>query len=277
MLWVSNAEPEGRTLAQMIKDELPSSVRVHAIAGPGYNARIANVFLEALMECPSKPKVIVLPASILMATTVWSTHPDFSYIREAPALRRILHDNDRRARKLPRATVEDWQEWDRTPLPSLFGARRTMGEARMITSTQLDPPKWAPPVTPWQTAVRMRHMLDIYNAERLTPESPGIGLLADMGRVARKLGVRSVAYISPVNRDVLVTMFKEPVVAHVTANANVIAQSYLDAAGPGHQVVNAIFACPAPDFGDPVHLNGTGRLHLAKMISDELIKGLDAR
>jgi hypothetical protein len=275
MLWVGVTERDTRTLAQMIKDCLPDSVRVHAMAGPGYNPRIINVFLEALAHCPSRPKVIVLPASLLMATKGWSTHPTFSYIRETPELRRILHDDDRRARRLPRATDEDWEEWDRQPLPSLFGARRTMGEARMITQSPLDPPKWAPPVTRFQRALRMRHMLDLYNAERLTAESPGVTLLTDMGHAASKLGIPSVAYISPVNREVLVTVFKEPVVEHLETNAEVMTRAYLDAAGPGHRVVNALLSSSAADFGDPVHLNGAGRLHLARLIADDVQIGLD--
>lgn len=275
MLWVGITESETRTLAQMIKDCLPDSVSVHAMAGPGYNPRIINVFLEALAQCSSRPKIVVLPASLLMATRGWSTHPTFSYIRETPELRRILHDDDRRARRLPRATHEDWEEWDRQPLPSLFGARRTMGEARLITQSPLEPPKWAPPVTRFQRALRTRHMLDVYNAERLTADSPGVTLLADMGAAARTLGVPTVAYISPVDREVLVTVFKEPVLAHLEANAEVMSGAYLDAAGPGHRVVNALLASSATDFGDPVHLNGAGRMHLARLIADDVLKGLE--
>lgn len=275
MLWVANNDPDGRSLAQMVRNELPASMRMHALAGPGYNPRIVNVFLEALEQCPGRPRILVLPASILMATTAWSSHPTFSYIREAPELHRIVVEKDRRVRHLPRATRDDWEEWDRLPLPSLFGARRTMGETRMITQTLLEPPKWAPPTTRWQQAVRMRHMMDLYNAEELTPESPGVALLADMGGVVRRLGVQSVAYISPINREVLTTVLKEHAPARVASNAEVIRAAYLDAAGPGHSVVNATFACGSEDFGDPVHLNSVGRLHMAKLIADGIRCGTD--
>lgn len=270
MIWVASTEPEGRTLAQMLRDELPASLRIHALAGPGYNARISSVFLEALAGCPGRPRVVVLPTSLLMATTGWSTHPQFAYERESAELSRILREDDRTTRRLPRATTQDWHEWDRLPLPSLFGARRTMGEARLLTNTLNDPPAWAAPITPWQQAVRMRHMLDVRNAEKLTPESLGIGLLTQLGQQAHRLDVPTIAQISPVNRDALVSVFGESVLDHVTANTDLMAQTYLTAAGPHHRVLNAAFACPREDFGDPIHLNGSGRLHLAKLIAAEI-------
>lgn len=269
MFWTSPNDPDQRSLARMISDELGGSVRVHALAGPGYNPRLVNVFLEALERCPERPKILVLPTSLLMATQAWLSHPNFSYLLEAPELRRIAEAGDRSARRLPRAGLEQWEEWDRQPAPSLFGARRTMGEVRIIiNSNQQRQFSWTQPTTRWQQAIRMRHMMDLYNAEKLTPESYGVQLLTEMASYVAKLGIPSVGYISPINREVLATVLKQPAVDHVAANADVIAQAYRDAAGDGHDVVNAVFSCPGTDFGDPVHLNDRGRLHLAQLIAE---------
>lgn len=272
MMWVSVDEPNGRTLASMIKDGLPASTRIHALAGPGYNPRLITVFLEALATAPYRPKVVLVPSSLLLASRVWSSYPRQSYLREADDLRRIIAENDRTTRKLQRATPADWEEWDRTPAPSFLGARHTMGEVRFyIESTQLKRPQGANPVTRWQQAVRIRRYVDSQNAEVFTPDAPGIQLIEEMGRQASKLGVPSIAYASPVNYTLMQTMFKNvDIPAHVQANVATLRTAYLGAAGAGHRVLDATLACPSEDFGDSHHLSAGGRAHLAELIAKDI-------
>jgi len=275
MMWTSPFDRDQRTLAQMVADELGDSCRVHALAGAGYNPRIVRVFLEALASCPHKPRAIVLPASLLMATQAWSTHPSFCYVHETPELRRIFREDDREARRLPRSGEKDWEVWDRTPAPSLFGARRTLGEFRLVVNAPRQKKAWwEQPNTRWQQAVRMRHMMDVYNAETLTADSPGVRLLADLATYLRELGIPTVAYVAPVNRDVLVSALGDGAAVHVERNAESVASAYLDAAGPGHQVVNAVFAAPSEEYGDPVHLNDAGRRRFAPMIAEGVRTGI---
>jgi hypothetical protein len=134
-----------------------------------------------------------------------------------------------------------------------------MGELRLITNSL--------PTTQWQKIVRLRHMMDYYNGERLEPESPGVGLVTQLGAMLKGMGLRSVAYIPPVNYEVIAKTLGEKAPEHIARNAAIVEQAYeLGAEGTG-TVVNAIFENPASEFIDPLHLNVQGRLKLAADIA----------
>ena len=48
MFWTRGHEADLRTLGAVIKDELPAGCTVHAMVGPGFNARIVSSFVQAL-------------------------------------------------------------------------------------------------------------------------------------------------------------------------------------------------------------------------------------
>ncbi len=156
----------------------------------------------------------------------------------------------------------EWEAYDKQPAPTLIGARRTIGELRLITN--------AKPTTRWQHLVRLRHMMEYYNAERLEKESEGVVLIADMAKMLADLGLPSVAYISPINFEVADKVLGATSRQHISHNADVIATTYRDAAGPLGTVVDATFECPGNEFSDPLHLTEAGRQRLASKIASAI-------
>ena len=94
MFWTTPTDQDHRHLIEMVRDEL-GGVKVEALVGPGYHARIVMAFLSALETLRSLPKVIIVPISTLMAQTIWLSHPELGYEAVAAELRGVIASGDR--------------------------------------------------------------------------------------------------------------------------------------------------------------------------------------
>lgn len=269
MFWTARTDPDRRHLVDLVVQHLGGKTSAEVLVGPGYNPRVVMAFLSALEQCPGRPKLVIAPTSVLMCGSLWINHPSFSYEVESKHLIEMARGGE--TTKLNRAPESAFEEYDRLPAPSLYGARRTAGELRLIVG--------AAPQTKWQNAVRTRHLMDYYNAEALTPDLPGVQLVRDLGARLTEMNLPSVAYIAPVNHEVLKTTLGADAVDHLKRNADVIAESY--AAGCGDdfaaraRVVNGVASSPNAHFADPVHLNFTGREAFAELIAQSTRELLD--
>ncbi|MHB8692666.1 MAG: hypothetical protein ACYDHH_15630 [Solirubrobacteraceae bacterium] len=262
MFWTTPTDADHRHLAEMLRDELSPETTFEALVGPGYNARIVMAFLAGLERCRSRPKVVIVPASVLMSQTNWLAHPEVGYRLMSEEIKEIVASARRRRprRLVQHDTDEAIAEWERLPAPSLYGARVTVGELRLITN--------AAPATRWQRVIRLRHLMDFYNAERLESDSIGIRLVAEMGATLKALGVPSVAYIPPVNHEVLAGALGKGAREHVERNATLIEEAFQSTCGEHGAVVNAIWDSPATEYVDPVHLTPEGRLRFARRLAE---------
>lgn len=268
MFWTLRTDDDRRHLVEMIRDNLSPELRWEALVGPGYNPRIILAFLAGLERCSGRPRVVIVPASVLMASTLWLAHPYYGYEVPAGDMLRAIEAGER-PRRLARPADEDYEELDRLPAPSLFGARRTVGEIRLMTNSK--------PQTRWQGVVRLRHLMDHYNAERLEADSPGLRLVAEMGAKLRELGLPSVAYIPPINHEVVAKALGKGAVEHVERNAGLVEAAFLEGAGADGRVVNAVFDSPAGEYMDPIHLTQQGRERLGRRIADAVRPLLEER
>jgi hypothetical protein len=245
----------------MIRDELGPEMTFEALVGPGYNARIVMAFLSTLPARRSRPKVVIVPASVMMSQTHWLAHPEVGYEAMSAELRAIIAGNGRRPRRLHQHDTEEAVAvWERLPAPSLFGARRTVGELRLITN--------AVPATRWQKVVRVRHLMDYYNAERFDPDSVGIQIIGEMAAMLRQLAIPTIAYIPPINHEILASTLGAGAREHAQRNAELIEAAFREHCGELGTVVNGIFDSPAGEYIDPVHLSPAGRARFAARIAD---------
>lgn len=273
MFWTRPGETDPRSLGDLIQDELGRGVGLHTIVGPGYNPRVVMAFLHALKDCPSRPKIVVVPTSLMMAGRAWLRHPSLAYEVEGAALREIIDAGEPYPAKLPRPTDADWDRYDRLPAASFSGAKRTYGEIRIILNA-IPATKLGLPTTKWQQLVRVRALLELANAERLEPETVGVQLVGEAAAMLADLNLPALAYIPPVNLDVIGKLWNEKVVEHVERNASVIEAAFRSTGGPGTDIVNAVKGTPANEFSDPAHLNEHGRHRFAALLSAEIRKRL---
>ncbi len=263
MWWTAPTDPDHRHLFEMTRDELGKGTRYEALVGPLYHARIVMAYLSALPRLEAKPKVIVVPITYLTAEDVWLSHPVFSYETVSKELRAIIAGEMERPQALTDpGTEEALDAWDRKPAPSLFGARRTLGELRMITNCV--------PESKWQKVIRIRHLMDFYNADQLEPDGEGPRLISEMGAMLAELGLPSVAYMAPVNYDVLKATLGDKGIERLKHNVEVTEQAFRSTCGPNGSVVNGTFTSPAKDYIDPLHLTSAGRLRFAHQLAESI-------
>lgn len=259
MFWTTPKDSDRRHLFEMIRDELGGDVTFEALVGPGYGPRIIMAFLAALPRCQSRPRVVLVPTSVLMASSIWLAHPKLGYVTVGDQIREYATSDAKRPKKLVPFDEALFEDFDRLPAPSLFGARRTVGELRLITNSV--------PATRWQQVIRLRHMMDHYNAERLEDDSPGVTLVTELAEAIDALALPSVAYIAPINHEVVTKTLGAEARDHVKRNAAIVEAAYLRG-GPRGTVVNATFDSPAAEFDDPIHLSDAGRRRLAGRLAD---------
>ena len=130
MFWTSRDDADRRHLAEVIRDEIDPELRLEALVGASYGAVIIMAFLSALRRCPGRPRVVIVPTSIVVTTAGWLAHPQWGYTKAADGLREAVEGGGRPTR-LERPTDAEWEAYDRIPAPSLIKARRTMGELRL--------------------------------------------------------------------------------------------------------------------------------------------------
>jgi hypothetical protein len=112
--------------------------------------------------------------------------------------------------------------------------------------------------------------MDLHYAERLEPDSLGVRLVADLGVTLREMELSSVAYIQPVNCELVTKILGLDIREHLEHNASLIEAAFLEGVGEQGTVVNAICDSPPPEFFDPVHLNYDGRRRFAARIGAAL-------
>ena len=266
MAWTNVTDRRRQTLGDMVR--AATGRRVLMIAGPAYNARIVSVFLTALEGCRSRPEVVVVPTSILTSTRLFLESPRHAYVHESASLRKhLLAGGTPPRRGIDRASAEEYEEFDRRPAPSRSGARRTIGEVRLVINSV--------PTTRWATAVRLRIMMDYYHSERLAPESDGVVLVRQLGTQLTRLGVPSVACIGPINHEVVRATVGTETIDQIRDNSVVIEDAFLAGSGDIGRVANVALDNPAEEFADPLHLTFEGRERMARSLAEQILPFLD--
>ncbi|MHB8656586.1 MAG: hypothetical protein ACYC91_01325 [Solirubrobacteraceae bacterium] len=259
LFWTIHTDTDRRHVVQMVRDELGGELQFEALLGPAYNPRIVMAYMTAFTRLSARPRVVVVPTSLVMSASTWLSHPVFGWEQVSDGIRAAIAHGGRLPRRLQRPGPEAEDAYDRLPAPSLFGARRTLGELRLITN--------AKPTTRWQQVIRLRHLVDYYYAERLEPGSIGLTLTTEVAAMLSSMGLQSVAYIPPINYEVVRKALGDAAHEHIVRNAELVERAYRDGAGDRGIVVNAAFDSPAAEYLDPLHLKEEGRRRFASRLA----------
>ncbi len=259
MVWTSRLDKDRRHLVQMLDDEIGDAEMISVI-GAGYNPLLVMTYLKAIERCASRPKVMLVPTTVVEAMDVWRLHPQFGYAKESELILELLGSGAPRPKMGYQVTDDDWEAYDRLPTASLIGARRTMGEFRLLTK--------AVPSTKWQHLIRRRITYDMYTAQVLNREDPGVQVIEEMGRALTTAGIRSVALLHPIDVDMTVRLLGAAAKEHIERNVTNVREAYVDGAGALGRMVDLAYACPSEQYTDALHLNEDGRHLLAAALGE---------
>lgn len=267
MYWIGRDEPDNRQLAEVIEDGVGRRGKCLMVAGPGYQAGITMAYLAALEQARSKPRVAVVAMAPMMSRSTWINHPDYPYVELSRAMREALRLNGDRPKRLERPGREFADAYDREPAPSFINSGLTRGELRMLIHARAE--------TEAQKVARLRHRIDYYYAEMLTPESPGVKAIAELGAMLRNLEIAGVAYISPVNHEAAAATIGQFVCEQEARCNEICAKAFLDALGDRGRVVDLSFDFPARDFVDPLHPGYRPRRAIGMQVAEHVNEFLD--
>lgn len=259
MIWTSRLDKDRRHLVELIGGQIGDAGLV-SVVGAGYNPLLVMAYLKAIERCRSRPKVVIVPTTVVEAMDVWRLHPQYGYQRESELIIDLVESGTPRPKMGVVPTDEEWEAYDRLPSPSLIGARRTMGEFRLITK--------AVPSTKWQHLVRRRITYDMYTAQVLERDHPGVQVVEEMGRALSAAGMRSVALLHPIDVEMSVRLLGAGAKEHIERNVVNVCDAYTTGAGELGRMVDLAYACPSEHFTDALHLNEAGRHLLADALGE---------
>ena len=262
MFWTAPGERDRRQIPELIATELGRRTTTISIVGAGYNPRILNAYLGALARCRSRPKAVVVPTSTVMAQATWLEHPRFSYVHAATAVNDAVHRGPGPGIRVNSPGADEWERYDALPAHSLIGDTRTLGELRMIAAMR--------PTSPWQAEFRTRQLCEYYMAERLSPDSPGVALVAELSRMLATLDVPSVAYQSPLNFQAADRLLGTCVRPLLVKDGEMVTHAFHSGLRESRTMVDAVADHPEDEFFDPAHLTHKGRQRLAIRIAGAL-------
>lgn len=266
--WYSKSQTDSPStrLTTLVSSALGDSFKVASLIGPAYNPRISAAFLDFFDEHPFRPRLLILPASIYSAMSVWDMHPRYRYEREAAHIRtRIMSGTTWLPPRSLEPTEHEFTRYHSLHAASLVGAQRTIGEHELLRNSR--------PTSPQQRAIRSKALMDFYVAEGLGPESPGVQSLRDLGALVEHLGIPSVACIFPVNYQLARAALGSKASQRILDNAALLEATY-SRQNSLCGVVNAATTCRASDFMDPLHLRAEGRIRLAEQLMPMIQRAL---
>jgi hypothetical protein len=261
MVWTSRLDTDRRHLVQMLGEAI-GDARMVSVVGAGYNPRLVMTYLRAVERCRSRPKVMIVPTTVVEAMDVWRLHPQFGYERKSAEILDLVESGAARPKKASEPTDEEWEAYDRLPTQSLIGARRTMGEFRLLTK--------AVPTTKWQHLVRRRHTYDMYTAQVLNRDDPGVMVVEEMGRAITQARIHSVALLHPIDVDMCVRLLGPAAKERIEQNVANVRDAFCTGAGDLGRMVDLAYACPSDQYTDALHLNEAGRHLLAERLGEAL-------
>ncbi len=259
--FTSPHDEDRRTLRTMVHDELGAEVRMHEVDGGGYHPPLFSAFLHVVGTTDARP-LIILPLCIRMRT-VWSEHPRCTFLGPIGALREVEASwplrKVRHREKVP--PDEAYAAFDLLPL-STFAGDLTVGDHRR--------PLRDPAAHGLDHEARVRLLYAFYHGEALQPGCRTLQETTQLGQDLKDLGLRVVAYQTPVPVERGSELHGEQFRQRAVDNFALIDEAFL--AGYGDtQILQTGVTFSTDEFLDPddgtEHLNDRGRRRLAAGIA----------
>lgn len=264
-LFGAPGESDTRMIPELIGREL-GGLRVVALTGAGYSARLHAEFLRVLGTLPVRPRYLVTSVCVRTGTSVHvTTHPTYAYEQTHRRLATITSAKHRISylRRKPEADAAAYDVFHAQAVTTRWGRGDTIGAFR----AQLKG-KGAPP---WASEVEQA-LFDYFHGEVLTEDHPRLADWKELGRQIAAYGVPTVSYrtMGPVERGEM--NFPGEFEAHVRANVELVDAAVSSTAGPRHTIVGG--GLTDADYADSrdgtEHFSFSGRQKLARAVADAL-------
>jgi hypothetical protein len=252
-------------LPEMIFAQLPGTTANLAIRGASYHPGMFRAYLSRMAALAARPRVIIVPLSIRVASAPWAYHPGYAYTDEIERIRSI--DPSTPWRKIRGAAIPldetRFEALDARVHEIAFGKTRTIGEFRLLLSGVAR--------TATQRDVRVRNLVAFHHGERLDPSAGPIDQLRFFAAELTDLGVPVVAYQTPINHEYGERLFGPEFTHHVVRNQDVMLQAFREGDGGRAKVLETGLSLANDQFIDPAdgteHINQHGRKRFADAIA----------
>jgi hypothetical protein len=269
-LFGAAGDVDSAMIPELISREL-GGLRVVALSGAGYSARIHADFLRVLGTLPVRPRYLVTSVCVRTGTSVHvTTHPTYSYEqthRRLAAITSAKHRISYLQRKPPSDTAA-YEAFHAQAVTTRWGGDSTIGAFRAKLKGQ-GPLPWAPEVE--------RTLFDYFHGEVLTEDHPRLADWEALGREIAAYGVPAVSYrtVGPIERGEV--HFPGEFEPHVHGNIKLVDQALESSAGRDFQIVGGDLV--DEDYADSrdgtEHFALSGRLKLARAVASALRDGTD--
>lgn len=258
--WVAPYDRDRRPLHRMVSDLLGPRVRLIALHGGSYNARLHSAFLRWVD--PSRPApVIILPLCVRMSTRPWWEHPVHGHGRASGFLETLdpRTETSRIRVGFPPPGQADFERFHALPHPTWAGDLRIGDYVRALKTTAAKDDDWY-------------RLLYAYHYGGRVLDDPALAYVTKVGSQIRALDTKVVVYQTPVPTE-QGEKFYGPSFRDLTAENYARLEHALDVGlDRAYPLIRNGLDHGTEEFIDwrdgSEHLNERGRLRLASLIAE---------
>lgn len=264
---VAHQDTNRRPLAAMMAAEVESrdGTTFSTLAHSAYNPAIQLEMLRCLARLPAHPDIILLHLNLRCFSPQWDLHPLWQFDDETTALRRFAHNPKRGAGQVRvlKNSPDLYPRYDATPVCYPESSCKTLGEFRALSLTH--------PSDEERQLRRWRELFIFHYLHRLEKEHRKAVQLGQLLALCRKMSLRVLTYITPINWEAGTRLVGARFDEVVTGNIAVLEAVISRHAGGGVEHLNLSRQSPSAHFfhdNDPTeHLNEEGRRTLVGILA----------
>lgn len=263
---VSHHDTDRRTLGEMLAASVGPGRTLLPISGSGYHVEVYRALLRSMAALRHRPTTVLVTVNVRSCSPQWDLNPRFAFGEELRAVDAFVRDPSasvpriREDAPVSRAALRHWSAATVDYPGSTF---RTVGEFQSaIGDGGGDDP------------VRLRRIFEYHYMHRLVRTHRKLTGWSATFDLLRDLGVRCVAYVTPINVEGGTRLVGDAFAAAVRANVAVFAEAM---SARAHERLRFLDLSELLGEGDffrrheaTEHINADGRRKLAARLVEAL-------
>ena len=193
---VAKDDRDVRPLGQMVVDALQPRYTCLALYESSYSSDMFYYFLTALERMKHKPKIVILPINMRSFSPQWHWQPAWQFQKQIRVIKRYAKNPNQKIGSAQKKMIEEMparsiRAFKAMPVTYPLSRLKTIGQfAELIEST---------PMTDDERFYRKQQIFIYHYTHPLKSDHPKLKALQDSLGLLRKMGIKTLVYLTPIN------------------------------------------------------------------------------
>jgi len=268
---ISRDDLNRSTLGELVSEYL-KGIPTCCISHSAYNPKIYYYLLSSIEKMKRYPKIIILPINLRCFSPQWDLNPKWQFGNEIGIIKAFLKNPAREICGLP-------EEEEKAPslMNAFYSIPVTYPETSFKKIGQFQKIIETSPTTEDERVFRLKQIFIFHYMHALVPDHPKLTYLSNTLDLLMKMGIHAVIYVTPINYQAGLKYAGDVFLDKIKANSLTIyntLESRLESPNLSYNDFSQIFTSEKFFNMDCAteHLNENGRMELARMIANDVLK-----